>query len=68
MSVAPFDAQLWSIELEDQRGGNRVKYADRVVVISGDTVLTTPLAENSKNADLLVAEVMNMGCRSGMAE
>lgn len=40
--------------------GYRIEYADKIVVISGDTVRTTSLLENSRNADLLVAEVMNM--------
>jgi ribonuclease Z len=40
--------------------GYRIEYAGKSIVISGDTVRTTSLLENSRNADLLVAEVMNM--------
>jgi ribonuclease Z len=39
--------------------GYRIEYADKIVVISGDTVRTTSLLEHSRNADLLVCEVMN---------
>jgi ribonuclease Z len=39
--------------------GYRIEFADKVVVISGDTVYTSSLLVNSQNADLLVAEVMN---------
>jgi len=39
--------------------GYRIEYANKVVVISGDTVRTTALLEQSRNADLLVAEAMN---------
>lgn len=41
--------------------GYRIEYAGKVVVLSGDTVRTTSLLENSRNADLLVAETMNKG-------
>jgi len=41
--------------------GYRIEYAGKAIVISGDTVRTTSLLEHSRNADLLVAEVMNMG-------
>jgi ribonuclease Z len=41
--------------------GYRIEYAGKVIVISGDTVRTTSLLENSRNADLLVAEAMNKG-------
>jgi ribonuclease Z len=40
--------------------GYRVEYAGKVVVISGDTTSTASLAEQSRDADLLCAEVMNM--------
>lgn len=40
--------------------GYRIEYAGKAIVISGDTVRTTSLLEHSQNADLLVAEVMNM--------
>lgn len=39
--------------------GYRITYADTLIVISGDTVLTTAVLANSQDADLLVAEVMN---------
>lgn len=39
--------------------GYRIEYMDKVVVISGDTLATTALANNSSDADILVAEVMN---------
>ena len=39
--------------------GYRIEYADKVIVISGDTVRTLSLLEASRNADLLVAEAMN---------
>jgi ribonuclease Z len=39
--------------------GYRIEYAGKVIVLSGDTVRTTSLLENSRNADLLVAEAMN---------
>jgi ribonuclease Z len=39
--------------------GYRIEYEGKVIVISGDTILTNSLVENSRNADLLVAEVMN---------
>jgi ribonuclease Z len=40
--------------------GYRVEYAGRVVVISGDTTAADSLAVQSRDADLLCAEVMNM--------
>jgi ribonuclease Z len=40
--------------------GYRIEFANKLVVISGDTVRTTSLLENSRNADLLVSEAMNM--------
>lgn len=40
--------------------GYRIEYAGKVIVISGDTLRTTSLLEQSRNADLLVAETMNM--------
>ncbi|GAB4530414.1 MAG: MBL fold metallo-hydrolase [Anaerolineae bacterium] len=40
--------------------GYRITYADTLIVISGDTVLTSAVIANSQDADLLVAEVMNM--------
>lgn len=40
--------------------GYRIEYAGKVIVISGDTVRTPSLLAASRNADLLVAEVMNM--------
>jgi ribonuclease Z len=39
--------------------GYRIEYAGKVIVLSGDTVRTTSLLEQSRNADLLVAEAMN---------
>jgi ribonuclease Z len=39
--------------------GYRIEYAGKAVVLSGDTVRTTSLLEHSRNADLLVSEVMN---------
>jgi ribonuclease Z len=39
--------------------GYRVEYAGKVVVISGDTSRTAALLEQSKGADLLVADAMN---------
>jgi ribonuclease Z len=39
--------------------GYRIEYAGKIVVISGDTVLTDSLLDASYNADLLVADVMN---------
>jgi ribonuclease Z len=39
--------------------GYRIEYANKVVVLSGDSVRTTSLLEQSRNADLLVAEAMN---------
>jgi ribonuclease Z len=39
--------------------GYRIEYAGKVIVISGDTVRTPSLLEHSRDADLLVAEVMN---------
>ena len=40
--------------------GYRIEYGDKVVVISGDTTTTQALLEQSRGADLLVSEVMNM--------
>lgn len=40
--------------------GYRIAYAGQVIVISGDTVRTPALLAASRNADLLVAEAMNM--------
>jgi ribonuclease Z len=39
--------------------GYRIEYAGLVIVLSGDTVRTNSLLEQSRNADLLVAEAMN---------
>ncbi|MGD9030868.1 MAG: MBL fold metallo-hydrolase [Anaerolineae bacterium] len=39
--------------------GYRIEYGGKIVVISGDTVPTPALLEASRNADLLVSEVMN---------
>jgi ribonuclease Z len=39
--------------------GYRIEYAGKVIVISGDTVRTNSLLEASREADLLVAEVMH---------
>ena len=39
--------------------GFRISYADKLIVISGDTVLTSAVQANSQGADLLVAEIMN---------
>jgi ribonuclease Z len=39
--------------------GYRIEFASKVIVISGDTVRTNALQEQSQNADLLVSEVMN---------
>ncbi len=39
--------------------GYRIEYAGKVIVLSGDTVLTSSLVEHSRHADLLVAEAMN---------
>jgi len=44
----------------DPAVGYRVEYAGKVVVISGDTTATASLVEQSRDADLLCAEVMNM--------
>ena len=44
----------------DPAVGYRVEYAGKVVVISGDTTSTASLVEQSRDADLLCAEVMNM--------
>ena len=41
--------------------GYRIEYAGKVIVISGDTVRTSSLLAASRNADLLVADVMNKG-------
>lgn len=46
--------------------GYRIEYAGKVVVLSGDTVRTTSLLEHSRNADLLVSEVMNKGAVEAM--
>ncbi len=43
----------------DPAVGYRIEYGGKVVVISGDTLRTTALLQNSQNADLLVAEAMN---------
>ncbi len=40
--------------------GYRIEYAGKLVVITGDTTATDTLMTNSRNADLLVSEVMNM--------
>ncbi len=40
--------------------GYRIEYAGKLVVITGDTTATDTLITNSRNADLLVSEVMNM--------
>ncbi|MGB0385025.1 MAG: MBL fold metallo-hydrolase [Ardenticatenaceae bacterium] len=39
--------------------GFRIEYKGKVVVISGDTIVVPPLLEQSKNADLLICDVMN---------
>jgi ribonuclease Z len=39
--------------------GYRIEYAGKVVVLSGDTLRTSALLEHSRDADLLVSEVMN---------
>ena len=39
--------------------GYRIEYQGKVVVLSGDTVRTSSLLANSREADLLVAEAMN---------
>ncbi|MBN2556506.1 MAG: MBL fold metallo-hydrolase [Anaerolineales bacterium] len=44
----------------------RIEYAGKVIVLSGDTVRTTSLLENSCNADLLVSEVMNKAMVTAM--
>lgn len=44
----------------DPAVGYRVEYSGKVVVISGDTTSTASLIEQSRDADLLCAEVMNM--------
>ena len=38
----------------------RIEYAGKVVVVTGDTTATAALTEQSREADLLVSEVMNM--------
>ncbi|MEO1444291.1 MAG: MBL fold metallo-hydrolase [Chloroflexota bacterium] len=43
----------------DPAVGFRVLYEDRLIVISGDTILTESLIVNSQDADLLVAATMN---------
>jgi ribonuclease Z len=50
-----------SHEPVDPSVGYRIMYGDTLIVISGDTVLTSSLLANSQGADLLVSEVMNMG-------
>ncbi len=40
--------------------GYRVEYAGRTVILSGDTLATDTLLEQSKDADLLIADVMAM--------
>jgi ribonuclease Z len=40
--------------------GYRIEYAGKQIVISGDTTSTSALLEQSRNADLLVSEVINM--------
>lgn len=39
--------------------GYRVSYKERSVVITGDTIYTESLVEHSRDADLLVSEVLN---------
>jgi ribonuclease Z len=39
--------------------GYRIEYANKSVVISGDTVRTTALLKQSRNADVFIADVMN---------
>jgi ribonuclease Z len=48
--------------------GYRITYGDKLIVISGDTVLNSALIANSQDADLLVAEVMNMSAIAVMEE
>jgi ribonuclease Z len=40
--------------------GFKVSFRGKTVVISGDTTATPVLAEQARNADMLVSEVMNM--------
>jgi ribonuclease Z len=46
--------------------GYRIEYAGVVVVLSGDTLRTSALLEHSRDADLLVSEVMNKGMVKAM--
>jgi ribonuclease Z len=46
--------------------GYRIEYANKVVVLSGDTLRTTSLLQHSRDADLLVSEVMNKGMVKAM--
>jgi ribonuclease Z len=39
--------------------GYRISYGDQLIVISGDTILTSAVLANSQDADLLVADIMN---------
>jgi ribonuclease Z len=39
--------------------GYRISYSDQLIVISGDTILTSAVLANSQDADLLVADIMN---------
>jgi ribonuclease Z len=48
--------------------GYRIEYANKVVVLSGDTLRTSALLEHSRNADLLVSEVMNKGMVGAMED
>ena len=46
--------------------GYRIEFGGKIVVISGDTTATASLATQSRDADLLVAEAMNMATVSQM--
>lgn len=48
--------------------GFRISYSDTLIVISGDTVLTSAVQANSQDADLLVAEIMNFDVITLMEE
>jgi ribonuclease Z len=54
-------AFLTSHEPVEPNVGYRIEYDGKLIVLSGDTVWTSGLLENSRDADLLVAEAMNKG-------
>lgn len=52
----------------DPAVGFRVLYEDKLIVISGDTIITPGLIANSQDADLLVAATMNFAAVEVMEE